>query len=209
MKLTGGWSGSSATVSIGSGGARSRAGVANGPASRRRWPEPPRRPAGPIVPARRWRPARTGRAAFTDPVGQMSIRPETSASGSRSATRSSASSRTAQPAVAASRMISMPKPGSTFSILSHSSRVRRFTRGPAAPFRPGSPARGCRPARTADRGAGLRDPASSSGHRFAVSLADVSRDGFRSADRLGEKPLRLDDVWRPDGLDRFAGPAGA
>ena len=64
VKLTGGWSGSSATVSIGSGGANSRDRAR--PMSRPAIPgvgRQLRRPAGPSAPARRLRPARSDRAA--------------------------------------------------------------------------------------------------------------------------------------------------
>jgi len=57
----------------------------------------------------------------------MSIKPETSASGSSISDEIVCLVANGSAGVAASRMISMPNPGSTFSILSHSSLIRRLT----------------------------------------------------------------------------------
>ena len=134
---------SSATVSIGSGGGNRRAG-------RGQWPARPRRIAARA--ARSAEPQRSGTSladraqsdrACRSPtrLASVSIRPETSASGSSSTEEISLLGRQRlgdewPPGV----MISMPKPGSTVSILSQSSRVRRLTSrtGCAVPTRTAS-----------------------------------------------------------------------
>ena len=102
--------------------------AASGPAMRRRCQAPLARSVAPSVPARRWRPERSDRdvsrrrgwrACRSDRRRRPPALPR--------AARRPVSARAARQASRQAVMISMPKPGSMVSILSQSSRVRRFT----------------------------------------------------------------------------------
>ena len=98
----------------------------------------------------------------------------------------------------------MPKPGSMVSILSQSSRVRRFTSrtGRAVPTRMASIRLSTRWNSRSSRRA-PRPLASSAAQSWTIELARIAGDGLRRADRLGEGAAHLDQVRRADRLDRF------
>ena len=102
----------------------------------------------------------------------------------------------------------MPKPGSTVSILSQSRRVRRLTSrtGSAVPTRTASTRLSTRWKMRSSRRA-PRPFRSSASQSCADELADIARDGFRRADRLGEGATNLDELRRPNGIDRLAEPS--
>jgi hypothetical protein len=106
--------------------------------------------------------------------------------------------------VAASRMISMPNPGSTVSILSQSSRVRRFgVDNRIEAIRIGT----AMPVRDATKQQ-IEAPRSQSFRRECLAqrddqLAGVAADGFGRADRLGEHAAHLDQVRQADRIDRL------
>jgi hypothetical protein len=89
--------------------------VANGSATRLRRPSSWRLPSSATVPGRRWRPRRTGRACPRRPgLDRMSIRPETSASGSSTSDEIICLVANGSAAVAARRMISRASRPSAF-----------------------------------------------------------------------------------------------
>src|SRR5258708_38433853 len=103
----------------------------------------------------------------------------------------------------------MRKPGAMVSILSHSSRVMRLA---SRSSRPASDAHRLRAAvdTVADE---IKPPCAEALALQALAelggeLADVARDRFHRADRLGEGAAHLDQLLRTDGIDRFGGMAG-
>src|SRR5580692_11150370 len=107
------------------------------------------------------------------------MRPQTSASGSSVSEEIVCFGASGSASVAARRMISMPKPGSMVSILSQRSLVRRFT------------------SRTESFGLeGLTE--------LGDELADVTGNCLGGADRLREDTADLDEIRRPNRINRLA-----